>query len=118
MPVNASVVVTTLSKIQIIKSLRRAVVVTTLNKRTVNAHQERSYKETQSRALQQIWISGVQWMPGKHPSRQRPNQNKHEEAIERDFLDGQAQQPTPPGMRVSGCGYTPPISKELKQARS
>jgi hypothetical protein len=35
----------------------------------------------------------------------------HKEAIERDLLDGQAQQPTLLGMRGSGFGYTPPISR-------
>ena len=61
MPVNASVVVTTSSKIQIIKSLQRAVVVATINKHTDNAQKS---TEWPSRCLHEKYTAKRSFLQG------------------------------------------------------
>ena len=126
MPVNASVVVTTSSKIQIIKSLQRAVVVATINKHTDNAQKS---TEWPSRCLHEKYTAKRSLLQGDtvvHSNNfgfQECNGCKksigHGDNLIKllsEMFGCSSAAAHFARNAGSGCNYMPPISKEPKQA--
>ena len=124
MPVNASVAVTTSSKIQIIKSAesRRRDDNKQTHGQCPEEHrvaeqmtsrktycEEKFFTRRHSCSFQQFWIPGVQWMPEKHRSWWQPDQ-----AAERDFwMFKRSSTLTSLGMR--GVGATTCLQSQRSQ---